>query len=363
MSKKVISTIMYDITMNCNLRCSHCYNAEQLSPGHYVEANISEIIDGLSKIKFQHIVIQGGEPLMVKNLEELIEWFSNKGVNVFITTNATLLTPDRTVRLIKAGIKGIFFSLESTSEKINDDIRGKGTYRIFYNNVKNFMSIYTELFKKKYIPPLRAALSCTASSINFSTDQSIRDMFCFANELGISDITFNFLINQGACKQLDYNKHMTNFELANSIVRISKEFPEICVKLPMKQIEHDYLKKHHGEDINICGAKGRCPAGERIAYVDPDLKIYPCIWLSHMNKRKSLAFENTVSLHNYVPTTLFESFIEAKNKCLSIFKECSACEYNGECIPICPCLEGTEEKAECMGKPCPTREEIGGYKK
>ena len=69
MSKKVISTIMYDITMNCNLRCSHCYNAEQLSPGHYVEANISEVIDGLSKIKFQHIVIQGGEPLMVKNLE------------------------------------------------------------------------------------------------------------------------------------------------------------------------------------------------------------------------------------------------------------------------------------------------------
>ena len=94
MGKKYINTLMYDITMNCNLRCIHCYNNEFLDAGQSVEIDVREVIDGLSKIKFTNIVIQGGEPLLVKNLEKLIEELNNKDINVFITTNATLLTKE-----------------------------------------------------------------------------------------------------------------------------------------------------------------------------------------------------------------------------------------------------------------------------
>lgn len=297
---------------------------------------------------------------MVSNLEELIEQFNQKNINVFLTTNATLLNPARSLRLIKSGVKGIFFSVESASEAINDEIRGKGTFHIFYENIKNFMSIYLTLRKKNYIPSLRPALSCTVSSLNFSTDTSIQKMFSFAQELGISDITFNFLVDYGGCKNLIYNKEMTNFELANQIVRISKEFPEIYVRLPMKQIEHDFLKKRYGLDVNIYGAKGSCPAGDGVAYVDAELNMYPCIWLAHKEQRNRLATENTVSLYGDVPLTMFASFMEKKQKCITVFQECSTCKYKNKCIPVCPCQENSEIM-ECMGKACPTRKEIREY--
>lgn len=363
MEENYIGTITYDITMNCNLRCKHCYNSEYLDVGHEIELDIKKIIDGFSKIKFESIVIQGGEPLLVKNLEDLIKEFTQMNVNVFITTNAILLSKERTVRLIKSGLKGIFFSVESASALINDSIRGEGTFDIFFTNVKNFMSIYLTLFKKKFIPPLRIALSCTASSINFDTDKKILNMFYFAKELGISDITFNFLLNYGASRNLSYNEQITEFKLANSIVRISKEFPEIYIQLPLKFIQHEYLKKWYGSDINIHGAKGKCPAGERIVYVDSELKMFPCIWLPRINKEKKFIIDNTICLLDEIPEERFDTFIKYKNQCIIVFKECENCKYKNNCIPICPCLGNSEEKVESIGKLCPTRKEINEYKK
>ena len=248
---------MYDVTMNCNLRCIHCYNNDFLDVGQPIEIDVQEIMAGLQKIKFTNIVIQGGEPLLVQNLENLVEGINNEGINVFITTNATLLTKERVISLIKAGIKGIYFSIESASQKINDKMRGTGTYVSFYNNVMNFMKIYSMLLNKKYIHPMRIELSCTASSINLGSDNEIRKIFNLAEELKIETIRFNFLQNFGASKKLIYNEHLTNLEIANMIAHVSKEFPCICVQLPMKHIEHEFLKKTHGLNLNIEGAKGK----------------------------------------------------------------------------------------------------------
>lgn len=364
MGKKYINTLMYDITMNCNLRCIHCYNNEFLDAGQSVEIDVREVIDGLSKIKFTNIVIQGGEPLLVKNLEKLIEELNNKDINVFITTNATLLTKERVISLIKAGTKGIYFSIESASQIVNDRMRGVGTYSSFYKNVKNFMNVYLTLLNKKYIPPMRIELSCTASSINFSSEDEIRKIFNLAEDLKIEIIRFNFLQNFGGSKNLIYNEKLTNFEIANMIAYISKEFPYICVQLPMKQIEHEFLKKRYGLDLNIQGAKGRCPAGENIAYVDSDLNIYPCAWLIHLNREDTFTLENKRSLYGKIPENLFSTFINYKKKCVLMFEDCKRCRNKNACIPKCPCLkrfetQNKDSKTVC----CPTKKEIGEYKK
>lgn len=364
MDKNYINTLMYDVTMNCNLKCVHCYNNELLNEGYPIEIDVQRVVDGLLKIKFANIVIQGGEPLLVKNLENLIVELNNVGINVFITTNATLLTKERVISLIKAGTKGIYFSIESASQMINDKMRGTGTYLSFYKNVKNFMSIYLTLLNKKYIPSMRIELSCTASSINFSSDDEIRKIFNLAEDLKIEIIRFNFLQNFGGSKKLIYNEHLTNFEIANMIAHISTEFPYICVQLPMKQIEHEFLKKRHGSNLNIQGAKGRCPAGETIAYIDSDLNIYPCAWLIHLNKEDVFTLENKISLYGKLPQNIFDTFIAFKEKYTLMFEDCNECSYKSNCIPRCPCLEKFETKNKDLKKVgCPTRKEIGEYKK
>lgn len=358
MNKKFVDTIMYDITTNCNLRCRHCYNANFLSDENYVEVDVEKIFNAFSKIEFKSIVIQGGEPLMVSNLEELIEKFRQKGVNVFVTTNGTLLSKERISRFIKSGVTGVFFSVESDTPEVNDKIRGKGSFQTLYTNLKNFMSLYSMLLERKYIHPMLIALSTTVSSLNFMTEDKIRNFFIFADELNIKDINFNFLVNFGGSKQLNYNEHTTDFKLADSIIHVSKEFPHIGILLPVKQLEYEFFKKKYGSDINIYGTKKSCPAGDKIVYVDSNLNMLPCSWLLHLNKNIVFTKENTINLFEELPVDIFKSFSEQKKKCVSIFKECKDCKYEEMCIPICPCQMGENMKKEVC---CPTRKEIAEF--
>lgn len=359
MGKLCIDTLMYDITMNCNLRCRHCYNSDFLKHGNYEKINVTKVLEGFSQIDFKNIIIQGGEPLLISNLEELIMAFNEKGINVFITTNAILLSVERSINLIKSGLKGIFFSVESAYEVVNDRIRGFGTFQLFCVNVKNFSRIYTTLCKKKLIPPMRIAFSTTVSSINFESEQSICDYFEFVIKCGINSVNFNFLMNFGAGKDLEYDQTMSNLELAKLIVIVSKKYPNINIQIPLKLLEHDFLKKLGENKIKLTGAKGKCPAGETMAYVTPDLKIVPCVWLYHLGEESSFTKENESSLYKKIPQNAFETFKKYKESCISIFHECKNCKYEENCIPICPCVARFEGNRNTS---CPTRKELGNYK-
>lgn len=354
-------TIMYDVTMNCNLRCKHCYNADFLDAGSLCEIDVDKIFSAFSKIEFKNIVIQGGEPLIVSNLEELISKFRKKGINVFVTTNGTLLDKGRAVKFIKSGVNGVFFSIESALPEINDVIRGKGSFQTLYTNLRNFVALYSALLEKKYIYPMLISLSTTVSSLNFSKKKDIKDFFIFAEQLGIKDINFNFLQNFGGCKQLNYNENITNLELADFIIQVSMEFPHIEVQLPIKQIEYEYFKQKYGSNINIYGIKKDCPAGDKIVYVNPELKMLPCSWLFHLNEFSSFTKENIVNLNEDIPECIFESFFECKKKYVSVFRECLECKFSGKCIPICPCVAELGDTRD-IEEFCPTRKEIRNLK-
>ena len=79
-------TILWDVTYRCNLRCSHCYNANKL---YNEKENCS--VDYYKKIflKFvqmgiDHIHLLGGEPLQNELIFEIIKFeYSNAIVHAF----------------------------------------------------------------------------------------------------------------------------------------------------------------------------------------------------------------------------------------------------------------------------------------
>ena len=93
MDENVIKSICWDITSRCNEGCRFCYrnqNNEEMN----LESNkiiLKKLIDfGVDKISFV-----GGEPLLYRDLFELVEWGREyaKGKTIFsITTNGILLT-------------------------------------------------------------------------------------------------------------------------------------------------------------------------------------------------------------------------------------------------------------------------------
>lgn len=108
---KRFTKIYVEITNYCNLNCSFC--SKDTIPKH--EMSIDEFKIIISKIKdytnnvYLHVK---GEPLLYKNLDEILDICDKNNLNVSITTNGTLLKKRKDI-LLKHPIKQINVSLHS----------------------------------------------------------------------------------------------------------------------------------------------------------------------------------------------------------------------------------------------------------
>ncbi len=113
--------ILLDVSSICNFRCSFCPQgngeAAKLMPQGIMPISLAKkCIDDLAafpdKIK-RLAFFNFGEPLVNKNLEEIIQYAKEKdiGETLEITTNASLLTKERSEKLLAAGITLINISI------------------------------------------------------------------------------------------------------------------------------------------------------------------------------------------------------------------------------------------------------------
>lgn len=74
----------------CNLRCIYCDTAYSLKCKDGVEMSIDEILEKVDKIGFKNITLTGGEPLIHRNIDMLIDELLKKGYRVNIETNGAV---------------------------------------------------------------------------------------------------------------------------------------------------------------------------------------------------------------------------------------------------------------------------------
>ncbi|MDF2674073.1 MAG: moaA, partial [Clostridiales bacterium] len=115
------------ITDSCNLKCIYCM------PNGYKPCNkriitreeIKIIVEALASLGIKRIRLTGGEPLVRKDIVEIIS--DIRGINgiedIGITTNGILLD-DLTCDLVNAGLKRINISLDSLKEDTFKKITG-----------------------------------------------------------------------------------------------------------------------------------------------------------------------------------------------------------------------------------------------
>ncbi len=138
----------------CNFNCQHCPTG--VSPNKRAllsKDKFHEIIDGFKKINFLPRVVvcyHGGEPLLNKNLTYFIKYLKDWGVKkTVITTNASLLTEQKSIELIEAGIDQIKVSFDGESVEENNYIRQKGNFYANAENLKTFCKVYKKISKHK----------------------------------------------------------------------------------------------------------------------------------------------------------------------------------------------------------------------
>ena len=149
-------TVGWDITHMCNLRCKHCYaNAGKRIEEEFSLEEIKKIVDELDSLGTVLIALAGGEPMLRKDIYEIISYIKSKGMEVFLNTNGTMINEDTIIELINAGLTHIEISVDGLEED-HDFIRGKGSFEKVLNaleickkyNIK--VGIMSTLFKHNY---------------------------------------------------------------------------------------------------------------------------------------------------------------------------------------------------------------------
>jgi radical SAM protein with 4Fe4S-binding SPASM domain len=119
--------VVWEVTTRCNLDCIHCYASSVDST--QAELSTSEgkrLLDQIALLdEFRMIVITGGEPLLRKDIFELVEYAGKLGFRIIFSTNGTLLTPDMANDLAGLGVANFSISLDGYTAACHENIRRK----------------------------------------------------------------------------------------------------------------------------------------------------------------------------------------------------------------------------------------------
>ncbi|HEY4224039.1 MAG TPA: radical SAM protein, partial [Myxococcota bacterium] len=113
----------------CNLACTHCF-AGELPRNHdpLTVLEMDRLFGEMAGVGALRLGLTGGEPLMRKDLLDILDAATEHGLHPCITSNA-LLIDDRIAReLGKRDLVWLNISLEGATAASNDAIRGAGVF-------------------------------------------------------------------------------------------------------------------------------------------------------------------------------------------------------------------------------------------
>jgi len=123
------TTVTFELTNACNLRCKHCFSfaGERLGD----ELNIDEIkkvLRELHNLGTMEIDFGGGEPLLRSDLFQVLNAAQSLDFEIVVLTNGTLLDDATAKKLAEFSIKHVQISLDGL-RNAHEHLRGTGTFK------------------------------------------------------------------------------------------------------------------------------------------------------------------------------------------------------------------------------------------
>ncbi|WP_128896852.1 TIGR04053 family radical SAM/SPASM domain-containing protein [Longirhabdus pacifica] len=126
--------VIWEITRACYLKCLHCRAEAQplANPNQLSTEEGKMLLDQIAALDNPLLVFTGGDPLMRKDLYELIEYAIHKGLRVSMVPSATPLVKEEVIlRAKEAGLSRWAFSVDGPNAEVHDRFRGtKGSFEL-----------------------------------------------------------------------------------------------------------------------------------------------------------------------------------------------------------------------------------------
>lgn len=255
---RVVTSLRISVTNRCNLNCIYCHKEGEKDGGELELDKIREISREFLKLGVRKVKITGGEPLLRKDILEIVSELSDFE-EVSMTTNGTLLA-EKAYELKDCGLKRVNISLDTLKEDRYKIITGKNfLYRVL-DGVEAAVAAGLEPVK----------LNMVLLKINCD---EVHEMLNFANSFNKEKVRVILQIIE-----LIPNKDTIDYYV--DINEIKKEFERIAFKFEIKAMHRRkqyWTEKGVIEFVKPLDNSEFCKNCNRIR-ITSDGKIKPCIF-------------------------------------------------------------------------------------
>jgi radical SAM protein with 4Fe4S-binding SPASM domain len=327
--------VSWNLTYRCNLACEHCYLDAGPKPlvGSENFADRSElgtdecykVIDELAAFAPECVtILTGGEPLLRRDILEIVRRAAERGLWVVVGTNGVRITENVAQHLAAAGARGLSLSLDALDPERHDHFRRvRGAWQ---NTVEG-----AEILNRTGLPFI---VQTTAGSHNLNELEAIAD---FAHErLAAKVWNLYFLVPTGRGQFVSDISPAQYDEVLASLYRIQKKYQRRmlvnakCAPHYIKTVLERGVEPGEGQsdtDPNpirtYSGGAGGCPAGTHYMGIRPNGDVTPCPYLPVFagNLRRSPLADLWSSSELFTGIRLRTS----------LGGRCGECELNGHC--------------------------------
>ncbi|HXT27632.1 MAG TPA: radical SAM protein [Vicinamibacterales bacterium] len=315
--------VSWNLTYRCNLACEHCYLDAGGSPLVRTEnfADRSElgteecfrVIDEIAAFAPECLtILTGGEPLLRRDILEIVRRAAERGLWVVVGTNGVRITENLANRLAEAGARGLSLSLDALDADRHDRFRRvRGAWQ---NTVEG-----AEILNRTGLPFI---VQTTAGSHNLGELEAIAD---FAHgRLAAKVWNLYFLVPTGRGQFVSDITPAQYDEVLASLFRIQRKYDGRML-VNAKCAPH-YIKTalENGAPIRTySGGAGGCPAGTHYMGIRPNGDVTPCPYLP--------VFAGTLRSASLTDLWASSELFAGIRRRSALGGRCGACELNAQC--------------------------------
>lgn len=246
------------VTNRCNLRCSYC-NCPFIDPTALDLAQVAVMFDRLQTMGVRRLGLAGGEPMMRKDIGEIVAMAKARGFWVSINSNLTLYArhPERL-----AGADLVYTSLDGDADA-HVAARGEGSY-------EGILAGITDLIGKG--KPVIAICVVTEHSLH-QADAILRQAEATGFRVHFQPQCTDTDIVRGSVPESVSDDQFRDF-WRSLLVEKRRGRPIVSSTAFL-----EYLSAWDDFSVSaVADAGTRCAAGHGFFYIDPHGRAYPCAY-------------------------------------------------------------------------------------
>lgn len=269
------------VTRACNLKCYYCFaDAWKRDPDELSTAEAVAVIDDLAAAGTSFLIFLGGEPLLRKDIYQLIDHSTDAGMYASILTNGRLVTSSVVDRLNDAGCQLLGVSIDHLDPAIHDRVRG----------VRGSLAGARAAIRHA----IRAGMRCSVRIVvTPESHAAIPDLFRWALDEGVEELIVIpiFMVGRAAGTVDDRRADLRGKELFFSALDQLRRIAEpLGISVPREELAccvgielsaPGTRNRHEAHAIGFEKCLG-CKVGRWAVSIQPNGDVHSCPFVHHV---------------------------------------------------------------------------------